>query len=200
MLPYPNLLGNLLIPNRRPAGLNINMQADIIPLPAANQPTIEELEAIFTRALLSIKMFCLETLGEDKIIASVAIPPQFKCGSDTKKAIVAAGKNVLGLIDTFQQSRSLTYVVRLHYELTECHEEETARSWLETDHCAMLSYNDESQKEFQFMFVEYKKDYLRAKIVEIDRGIEDTLSEQLWMFLGESGYNSSSVGKSYSLQ
>jgi len=196
---YSNFPDNLLIFDSNP-GLLVNMQANFNPIPAANESALEELEAIFAKELLKIKTLCSEKLGEDRRIASVVIPEQFKSDQDTRKAAMMAGEHALGLINPWLQTRPLISVARLHYKLTECHEKNTARSWKEVDHCAMLPCNDEPQKEFQFMLVEYEKDYLKAKIVEIDRAAEETLSEQLWMHLGKSSYSSSSVSKSYPVQ
>ncbi len=41
--------------------------------------------------------------------------------------------------------------------------------------------------------VELERAYLRVKLVETDRGVDDVLADELWVEFGEEGWNTSFV-------
>jgi hypothetical protein len=157
-------------------------------LSGVNPSLVKRFEGIFSKALLDIKGLCSENVGEYKRIAAIVLPSNVKYHTDTWEAVKAAGKNILGFIEPGYQIRSRNRLARLHYNLTDCRERSDAyyQGWTGVKPDCWY-YNPENDA-FQWMLVEYEKGWLRTRILELDMGVDDVLSERLWMDLGETHY------------
>jgi hypothetical protein len=152
----------------------------------------------------------VEVLGEERRIASVVMSSEWRYDDELRKAIFRAQEKALGFIRPWWQTQESVRMARAHYGV----EDRWPKLWLEElagDEEMTLDEEEAwvdklargeevawggvtaGREDVLVLVVEYEREYLRVKIVETARRMDDVLADELWVDLGEWSYGASLV-------
>jgi hypothetical protein len=152
----------------------------------------------------------VEVLGEERRIASVVMPTEWRYDDELRKVIFKAEEKALGFIRPWWQTQDFVRMARAHYGV----EDQWPKVWTEDEAWGEEMTWDEEEawvdkiargeevawggeptgrEDVLVLVVEYEREYLRVKIVETARRMDDVLADELWVDLGEGSYNASLV-------